>query len=158
MIKNHLKDICQNGEIVSEEKGAFNEDFDECVKDLNEWVNFASAQGFKELYLVGASIACNRIVNHLNFYSYPKNIKKVILLCPQHLHPQIDENMIKEAELYMSINMSDKILTDKFFGYCDVTAKIYYNIAHNLKLDNLPYLTNGDFTMLKNLKLTLRII
>lgn len=39
-----------------------------------------------------------------------------------------------------------------------MTAKTYYNIAHNLKLDNLPYLTNGDFTMLKNLKLTLRII
>lgn len=157
-VKKSLKRHMPNGEIVLEEKGAFNEDFDKCVKDINEWLNFASAQGFKELYLVGASIACNRIVNYLNFYLYPKNIKKVILLCPQHLHPQIDANMIKEAELYMSTNMPDKILTDKFFGYCDVTAKTYYNIAHNPQLDNLPYLTNGDFTMLKNLKLPLRII
>ena len=157
-IRKELKKYTQNNEVVMVEKGAFNEDFDECVKDLAEWIEFAKREGFEQLYLLGASIACNRIVNYLNNYEYPKNIKKVILECPQNLGPQLPSKMVEEADELMSKNIPNKILTDKFFGYCEVTAKTIYNMAHNKKLDNLPYLTNGDFSMLKNIQLPIRVV
>ena len=157
-VKNEMKQHLTNNEVVIVEKGAFNEDFDECVKDLSEWISFAEQEGFKELYIVGASIACNRIVNYLNKFSYPDIIKKIILQCPQDIRPQVDEHLLREAELYVSQNLYDHILTDKFFGYCDITAKTCYNLAHNNELNNLPYLTNGDFNMLKSIKLPIRVI
>ncbi len=55
-------------------------------------------------------------------------------------------------------NLQNKILTDKFFGYCEVTAKTIYNMAHNNSLDNLPYITNGDFSMLKNINLPIKVV
>lgn len=140
------------------EKGAFNEDFDECVKDLSEWIEFATKEGFEEIYLLGASIACNRIVNYLNNFNYPQSIKKVILECPQNLKPQLPSTMIEEADELMSENLPNNILTDKFFGYCEVTAKTIYNMVHNKNLDNLPYLIKGDFSMLKNISLPIRVV
>ena len=157
-VRKELKQYDSNGDYVMVEKGAFNEDFDECVKDLSEWVDFAQSEGYEELYLLGASIACNRIVNYLNNYDYPKTIKKVILECPQNLGPQLDPKMLLEAEKLMSENKPNVVLEDKFFGYCDVTAKTLYNMANNKELDNLPYLTNGDFIMLKNIHLPIRVV
>lgn len=65
---------------------------------------------------------------------------------------------MEEAEALMSKNLQNKILTDKFFGYCEVTAKTIYNMAHNNSLDNLPYITNGDFSMLKNINLPIKAV
>lgn len=157
-VRKELKQHTLNNEVIMVEKGAFNEDFDECVKDLNEWIEFAKDQGFEELYLIGASIACNRIVNYLNKYDYPKCIKKVILECPQNLGPQLDPKMLEEAEKLISKNLPNNILTEKFFGYCEITAKTFYNMAHNKSLDNLPYITKGDFSMLQNIHLPLRVV
>lgn len=153
-LKRHLPD----GSIVEVEKGAFNEDFDECVSGMSQWIDYAVKEDFEQLYLIGASIACNRIVNYLNHYQYPNNIKKIILLCPQHLRPQTDINMLNETEKMMAENRPENILKDKFFGYCEVTARTYYNISHNDQLDNLPYLTGGNFDMLKNIQLPIRVV
>ncbi len=84
--------------------------------------------------------------------------KKIILECPQNLGPQLPSKMMEEAEALMSKNLQNKILTDKFFGYCEVTAKTIYNMAHNNSLDNLPYITNGDFSMLKNINLPIEVV
>lgn len=157
-VKKELKKHLQNNGVIMVEKGAFNEDFDECVKDLSEWIEFATKEGFEEIYLLGASIACNRIVNYLNNFNYPQSIKKVILECPQNLKPQLPSTMIEEADELMSENLPNNILTDKFFGYCEVTAKTIYNMVHNKNLDNLPYLIKGDFSMLKNISLPIRVV
>ncbi len=157
-IRKKLKKHLENNEVILVEKGAFNEDFNKCVSDLNEWVNFAKKEGFEELYLVGASIACNRIVNYLNNYDYPQNIKRVILECPQNLFPQISKKMIDESEKLVSKKLDNNILKDKFFDYCEITARTCFNMTHSKELDNLPYLTNGDFSMLKNINLPIRVV
>lgn len=66
--------------------------------------------------------------------------------------------MLNETEKMMAENRPENILKDKFFGYCEVTARTYYNISHNDQLDNLPYLTGGNFDMLKNIQLPIRVV
>ncbi len=153
-----LKLFDENGNYVKVEKGACYEDFDKCVGDVSDWLKFAEKEGFKEIYLTGASIACNRIINYLNKYEFSDKIRKIVLICPQNVRPQIDLKMFEEAKKFVSLNQENQVLTDKFFGYCDVTAKTYFNMMTNNELDNLPYLENRSFDMLKNVKLPIRVV
>ncbi len=157
-VYKHLVKHDENGTKTKVLKGAFNEDFDKCINDIHMWLNFASNQGFEKIYLVGASIACNRIIKYLNEYKFSENIEKIVLLCPQNLRPQLDKEMIEEAKTLVKNWQGEQILTKKFFGYCEVCARTFLNMATNDNLDNLPYLENRNFNCLKNIKLPVKVI
>lgn len=130
-------------------RGGAYEDYDETIKDMMEWLKYIADKGFKKIYLVGASLACNRLVSLLNTKQYP-NIKKLVLICPQDVSVQVDQDMMAEANQNISSNKGDELLTQKLFGFCEICGRTYHDLFSRKDINNLPYLTEGaDFTMLK---------
>lgn len=151
--KKDLKTFLADGSCVKKTYGACYENFDDTIADMILWLDYAVELGHKEIYLVGASIACNKIVKLLSIYNNDK-IKKVVLLCPQDIQAQIEEKMLEEAKNNLQNNEPEKILTDKFFGFCDVCSRTYYDIATRVDINNIPYLSKGgNFDMFKNIQL-----
>ncbi len=144
-----LKQKLADGETKLVLRGGAYEDYDETIKDMMEWVEYIINKGFKKIYLVGASLACNRLVSLLNVKQYP-NIKKLILICPQDISVQVDNNMMAEAEENIISNKGDELLTQKLFGYCEICGRTYKDLFSRKDINNLPYLTEDcDFGMFK---------
>ena len=148
-----LKTYLEDGSCVKKTYGACYENFDDTISDMVLWLDYAVELGYKEICLVGASIACNKIVKLLNNYNNEK-IKKVVLLCPQDIQTQLDEKMLEEAKLNIKNNEPEKVLSDKFFGFCDVCGRTYYDMATRADINNIPYLSqDGNFEMFSNINL-----
>ena len=148
-----LKVYLEDGTKVKKTFGACFEDFDSTIDDMIFWIEYVKQLGYKEIYLVVASISCNKVVKLLNQYQ-TEEIKKVVILCPQDISPQLDKNMLKEAEENMNNNEPEKVLTDKLFGFCSVCSRTFYNMATRSDINNIPYLTDGgDFSLFKNINL-----
>lgn len=64
--------------------GAAYEKFEECVDDVQGAIDFAKAQGAKEIYLVGHSTGCQKAVYwaYKNANKSGKGVKGIILLAP----------------------------------------------------------------------------
>ena len=153
--KKELKKVLENGDIQLIQAGACYENFDETIADMIDWISYVKNLGYKELFLVGASLACNKIIKLLNDQNNI-NIFKIFLLCPQDIRVQVDDNMLKEAKKLMDNNRNRDILSEKFFGCFDVSAETYYNIFTREDINNLPYLSeNGDFKYFKNISIPL---
>lgn len=145
--KKELKRVLGNGESEIVLAGACYENFDETIADMVDWINYARKLNYEELYLVGASLACNKIIKILNIANF-ENIKKAFLLCPQDISVQVDEYMLKEAKSLIDKNLGGDILSKKFFGCFDVCAKTYNDLMTREDINNLPYLTiNGNFEL-----------
>ncbi len=146
-----LKQKLADGETKLVLRGGAYEDYDDTIKDMMEWVEYIVNKGFKKIYLVGASLACNRLVSLLNAKQYP-NVKKLILICPQDISVQVDKQMISEAKENLTANKGEEILTQKLFGYCEICGRTYYDLFSRKDINNLPYLTtDADFNMLEKI-------
>lgn len=130
--------------------GAF-EDYDETIKDMIEWVEYVCNKGFKQIYLVGASLACNRLVSLLNIRKF-SSVKKLVLICPQDISAQVDNSMLSEAKEFIANNKGDELLTQKVFGYCEICGRTYYDLFVRKDINNLPYLSkDAGFDMLSKI-------
>lgn len=142
-----LNQHTENGEVKAALRGGAYENYDDTINDMICWINFAMQQGFETIYLVGASLACNRLISMLNIKYIPQ-IKKLILICPQDMHKQIDYNMLKEAEENIMVNESEKLLSSKVFGYCEICGRTYKELFTRKDVNNLPYLsTTSNFSL-----------
>lgn len=144
-----LKQKLADGETKLILRGGAYEDYDETIKDMMEWVEYIVNKGFEKIYLVGASLACNRLVSLLNAKQYP-NVKKLILICPQDISVQVDNDMMIESQENIISNKGDELLAQKVFGYCEICGRTYKDLFSRKDINNLPYLTeDSNFSMLK---------
>lgn len=146
-----LKQKLNDGSTKLVLRGGAYENYDNTIKDMIEWVEYIYNKGFKQIYLIGASLACNRLVSLLNTKQFP-NIKKMILICPQDISVQVDEEMMAEAKANIIANKGEEILTQKLFGYCEICGRTYNDLFSRKDINNLPYLTkDADFSMLEKI-------
>lgn len=141
-----IKKHCQDGSITKVESGGCFENYRETIRDMKCWLEFL--KDYKTIYLIGASLACNRIVKFLNLYSCP-NLKKLVLICPQDLKSQADKNLLDEARR----KCEREILSGKVFGEFEISAKTYLDLFDNDDLDNLAYFSKSQLKDLQNIKI-----
>jgi len=142
-------------------RGAAYENFDDCVYDLDAWMQFVSK--YNRVYLICHSLGCNKTVHYLQS-KFPKNLAKVVLLAPQDNvnfpNLPIHQEMLKEAKENISNGASDKLLSNKLLGFCVISSKSFFDLMTNTKINNIPYRTKGNtMPALKNIQCpTLAII
>ncbi|MEN9561054.1 MAG: hypothetical protein RIQ56_327 [Candidatus Parcubacteria bacterium] len=73
--------ILKNGKSKSELAGAAHEKFTDCVDDIQGAIDFAKANGARDIYLIGHSTGCQKSVYYASFHSDTK-LKGIVLLAP----------------------------------------------------------------------------
>ena len=73
-------------------------------------------------------------------------------MCPQDIRAQVDNNMLLEAKEFLNCGKDREILSDKFFGCFQVSAKTYFDLMSRDDINNLPYLSaRANFDYLKRI-------
>ena len=142
--------------------GVAYECFEDCVYDIDAWVEFLDKFGYEEIILLCHSMGCNKIVYYLNQKDNNK-ISKVILLSPQDnvnfSNLDMHSGLLEEAEKNIKKGEPDKILSKKFLGFCLMSSETYYQEITNKNINNIPYKTpNGDFSLLNTIHKPIYII
>ena len=149
----------QEKEIITITRGACYENLKDYEKDYLAWFDFIEKENFEEIYLICYSLACNKIIDFLNKYSF-KNIKKIIFIAPQDLTRKISEDKINyERAKTLYSKQPNSILPNKFLGFCDISANTYLQFKNNSFIHNFKYKNSkDDFKLLNNIKLPKLII
>lgn len=152
----------KDGKLKSKTKGATYETFEDCVYDIDAWVEFLDKLDYEEIVVLCHSMGCNKIVYYLNQKDHHK-ISKIILLAPQDnvnfTKLDMHKGLLEEAEENIKNGNSEKILSKKFLGFCLMCSRTYYQEITNKHINNIPYKTaDGDFTLVRNINKPIYII
>lgn len=133
--------------------------FDNCVEDLQAYVDFAKSQGYKKIVLGGHSYGCNKVIYYL-YKTNSKDIDKYILLSPTDTEERTDGERISAEELqriakeYKNQNRFDEIMPILFDKYNFYTARSFIDYMQNENHHNLPvYNDKKGFEQLRSIKI-----
>lgn len=132
--------------------------FDNCLQDLQAYVDFAKSKGYKKIFLGGHSYGSNKVVYYL-YKTKCKDIDGYILISPtdtQHKKESerlSDEKFVKLCNDLSSLN-SNEIIPALYDGYNFFTASSFKDWLNNPHHRNLPvYQDVKDFKQLKSIKI-----
>ena len=134
--------------------------FDDCLEDLQAYVDWAKGNGFKHIILGGYSYGTNKVVYFLS--KNPKEkIDKYILISPTDTG-RFKEHERLSAEKLMPIALKfkkegriDDILPEMFDDYNYYTARAFLDFVENKNSRNLPIYdkcVGGSFKQLRSIK------
>ena len=144
---NHeYKKYNSDGSVSVKLGGSMYEDFDESKDDIEAFVLYLKNLGYKEIYILGHSLGCNKVLYYSKEYN-SNLIKGIILLAPQDFSQMVSipihKEMLIEAELNMKSGEPYKILTQKFLGFAPMSSQTFYKFATGKNQHNFNY-TNTD--------------
>ena len=143
-----------NGEKIEIVQGGCYENLENYYIDYKAWFDFLKRENYDDIYVVGHSLACNKIIDYFNKYEIDE-VKKIVMLAPQDLSKIIytQKNNISQAKLYMLNNKENEILSEKFLGFCPISAKTFLSFGRECFLHNLKYKdANYKYQKLKYIK------
>jgi len=79
--------------------GAAIEHFEDCVLDIDAWVDYALSQGYKKIILQGHSLGTEKVVYYMNKGKNVRNINAIILLAPADSYGHTTELCLNKKEL-----------------------------------------------------------
>lgn len=114
--------------------GNAHELFEDCVEDIQAWLNKARELGYKNIWLQGHSLGCAKIAYSLSHADLGE-IAGVILLSPADMwgevkHPDELANhqkMLAEAEELVKAGKPRQMLEHKLWGGMEMSAASYLN-------------------------------
>ena len=152
----------KNGKVEWTQIGGGFEKFEDCLYDINAWINFLIKRGVKRIILQGHSLGPNK-----NIYFQAKNPNKYIQGFI-HLSPQNDAGLMKSKlgnEKYKKINLmieqmvkdnqGDQVLAKELQELCPISALAYSGYFIENGVGNLfPYHNpdNKNWTILNKIK------
>lgn len=150
----HRMDSAKNGGPI----GNTYDLFDNCLEDLQAFVDFAKESGYKRIILGGHSYGTNKVVYYLS-QNQKEKIDKYILISPTDVGKLKDHEQ-KSAEKLMPIalkfkeeNKLDEVMPELFDNYNYYTARAFLDFIGNNHAKNLPvYSNNGNWKQLKSIK------
>lgn len=80
IITQHL----QSGEILN--SGTAYEKFEDCITDIENWIEWAKREGYDKIYLSGHILGCPKIVYFMNNSSLSKLVKGIFLISPPDMY------------------------------------------------------------------------
>ena len=112
-----------DGERDMEIVGNAFERFEDCLIDIQAWVDYALGLGYSEIWLFGHSLGCSKIAYFL-YKCKHDNITGIILLSPADMigltrEPSEKENIeaiLEEANNNMAIGKDKRLLENKLWG------------------------------------------
>ena len=107
------------------------EKFEDCVKDIDAWIELALAKGYENIILSGHSLGAEKAVYYMDKGKYADKIKKLVLLAPAnssgyHIFDSTGEPskknkrhlnlLLKEALQLINENKGDQFLPQDAYG------------------------------------------
>lgn len=134
--------------------------FDNCLDDLQSFVDFAKNYGYKHIILGGHSYGANKVVYYLS-QNQKEKIDKYILISPTDTnrlkdHEQLSaDKLMPMAMMFKKLNKLDEVMPEMFDNYNYYTARAFIDFIKNRHAKNLPiYSKSGDWKQLKSIKQT----
>ena len=107
------------------------EKFEDCIKDIDAWIELALAEGYENIILSGHSLGAEKAVYYMSKGKYADKIKKLVLLAPAnstgyHIFDHDGEpskknkkrlsQLLKEALQLINENKGDEFLSRDAYG------------------------------------------
>ncbi len=109
--------------------------FEDCILDIQAWVDKAKEMGYKNIWLQGHSLGTSKIAYYLA-QTKTQDIKGLILLSPSDMLGLVQyessgkkdhEICAAEAQLLISQNKNDQLLSHNLWGEMKLSANTYMN-------------------------------
>ncbi len=131
--------------------------FDDCLEDLQSYIDWAKERGYKYIILGGHSYGANKVVYYLS-QNQNENIDKYILISPVDTSRLKDHEKSSAEELmpiaikYKTENRLDDLLPIPFDNYNLYTTQAFLDFIENANSKNLPvYKNDGNWEQLKSI-------
>lgn len=144
-----------------QDSGAAVEKFEDCIIDIDAWIEFALKKGFKEIILSGHSLGSEKVVYYMENGKYKDKVIGVILLGPADSYgshrmlegkPNIEvkkrvDSLLKESVSLIKQGMGETLLNRYAYGSHDgimpKTAESFVNFlgSKSRVLSGLPFVT-----------------
>jgi pimeloyl-ACP methyl ester carboxylesterase len=139
--------------------GAAFDIFEECVLDIDAWLEFFRARGYEKIILQGHSQGGSRAVYFLN-QKLQSDIVALVLASPadaagllKKYSKQFFENDLVKAQDMVVQGRGGELLPCKIRDFYYVSAKSFVDeFGHGSKANIFPIFENGDFAKLENIK------
>jgi pimeloyl-ACP methyl ester carboxylesterase len=110
------------------------ETFEDCIKDIQTWVDYAKSLGYKEVWLQGHSLGPSKLVYFVT-QTNPKDIAGLILLSPSDMIGLVHDPLgikdhtvlLPEAEKLVAEGKDKQILSQPLWGILMLSAGTYLN-------------------------------
>ncbi len=137
--------------------GSAFENFDDCIYDINAWIDYAIQNGAENINIICHSHGCNKIIYYLSQdksrYSY---INKVIFLSPLDLITRMNKrreviNLIETATKTIKENKYPELINCGFFYK---SSSSFLDMMTNKNVDNFPFMSedNKPFSMFNSIE------
>lgn len=151
--------------------GAAIEHFEDCILDIDAWIDYALALGYKNIILQGHSLGAEKVVYYMNKGKYIEKIKSVILLGPADSYGETAEfcwnkiqlkELLDEAEELVKEGNKEIFLRKKWLSHGKVlpkSADSFLNFFRpNSELSKaLPLRLGKNFKMYQKIKVPILI-
>ena len=131
--------------------GTTYEIFEECIYDIDLWVNKAMEFGYKRIILMGHSLGCNKVIYYLSNNHLKKvcNIDSIILASAPDLRGKLQtsiknyDKLIAEAKENVDNKNPKKILSSSIYNWYDLSSQTFLSLySKDSKCNNLPIKDN----------------
>lgn len=109
--------------------------FEDCILDIQAWIDYAENLGYEEIWLQSHSLGCSKAA-YFMFRSNPKNISGLILLSPADMiglvHDEAGQKdfdvLYPEAVEFEKLGRGDQLLSHNLWGLERISADTFLNI------------------------------
>lgn len=137
------------------------EKIEDCILDINGWIEFLKQKGYRIFILQGHSLGAVKAVYYLGNYQDNPFVALVLASPPDMLglvrveaEKRNFERDLSEAKKLMREGKKDVWLKNKIWNWYYKSAQSYINFfADKSKSDVFPILRNGKFKELENVKI-----
>ncbi len=132
--------------------GASLEKFEDCVLDIDAWIDFAAGKGYTDIILEGHSFGTEKSVYYMNKGKHVDKIKAVILLgfsdnigTQKRYLEKIGKNYLEEAKKLTSEGKDEYLISDMYglAGELPISARTYLNFLEDSENAKALPLRNG---------------
>lgn len=113
-----------------EKGGATEEIFEDCLIDIDAWIDSALKQGYQTIYLSGHSLGTEKVVYYLSKGKHRDKIKAAILLAPADSYgtqmefmKTVNSDLLEEARSLIVSGKGEQFLTSTWFSHAGVLPK-----------------------------------
>ena len=128
--------------------GSWNERFAFTDEDIDAYLDFAEAEGYRHIILAGHSLGANKVIYYLSRH-HDKRIEHYFLLSPANLTYMMsgvtdwEKRVIREQ---VEQGDGEKMLPFPFMGWVDCIANTAYDWQFSGLLNNVHTVKDGDFS------------
>lgn len=149
-------------EIISKDEkikngGAAYENYSNWYPDLDAWFKFLKK--YKKIIVVAHSLGCNKVIDYMN-KTQNKKVSKIFLLAPQDTNYLVNikkHNGMLEEALENKKNGNNNLISKVFLGFCYLSTNTFLDFYENEKINNIPYMSTKDYSIVKNIKTPIKI-